>query len=251
MKNILTMCTNSIKRSMGLSKLLELGMNGLGTFSLTMVLGLVKPTQLFSQEKYKDIFVCQIYVNDIIFGSIKKSFYDEFSKIMTDRFEMSIMEELKFFLCFQIKQLEDGTFISQIKYTHDLLKKFGMDKAKPIKTPMGTNGHLDLDMGGKSIDQKVYRFMIGSLLYLYTSKPNIMLSVYMCAKFQTASKEYHLGVIKRIMRYLVLTPYLGLWYPKGAHFELIGYFDADYAGCKVDRKSTSGTCQFLGRSLVC
>jgi hypothetical protein len=84
---------------------------------------------------------------------------------MTDRFEISMMGELKYFLGFQIKQLEDGTFIRQTKYTFDFLKKFGMDKAKPIKTLMCTNGHLNLDMGGKSVDQKVYRFMIGSLLF--------------------------------------------------------------------------------------
>jgi hypothetical protein len=116
-------------------------------------------------------------MDDIIFGSTNKCFCDKFSKIMIDRFEMSMMEELKFFLGFQINQLEDDTFISQTKYTHDLLKKFGMDKAKPIKTSMGTNGHLDLDMGSKSVDQKVYRFMIGSLLYLCASRPDIMLSV--------------------------------------------------------------------------
>jgi hypothetical protein len=189
---------------------------------------------LFTRKMGKDLFVCQIYVDNIIFDSTNKSFYDEFIKIMTDRFEMSMMEELKYFLGFQIKQLEDGTFISQTKYTHDLLKKFGMDKANPIKTPMGTNSHLDLHMGGKSVDQKVYRSMISSLFYLCASRPNIMLSVCICARFQAAPKECHLRVVKRIMRYLVLTPYLGLSYPKGAHFELIGYFDADYAGCKVD-----------------
>jgi hypothetical protein len=126
-----------------------------------------------------------------------------------------------------------------------------MDNAKRIKTPMGTNGHLDLDMGGKSVDQKVYHSMIGYLLYLCASRSDIMLSVCMCARFQAAPKECYLRAVKRIMRYLDLTPYLGLWYPKGAHFELIGYSDADYVGCKVDRKSTSRTCQFLGRSLVC
>jgi hypothetical protein len=199
----------------------------------------------------KDLFVCQIYVDDIIFGFSNASFCEEFSKIMADRFEMSMMGELKYFIGFQIKQLEDGMFISQTKYTHDLLKKFDMDKAKPINTPMGTNGHLDLDMGGKSVDQKSYRSMIGSLLYLCASRTDIMLSVCLCAKFQAPAKECHLRAVKRIMRYLILTPYLGLWYPKGAHIELIGYSDADYAGCKVDRKSTSGTCQFLGRSLVC
>jgi hypothetical protein len=110
-------------------------------------------------------------VDDIIFSSTNKSFCDEVSKIMTDRFEMSMMGKLKFFLGFQIKQLQDGTFISQNKYTHDLLKKFGMEKANPSKLPMGTNGHLDLDIGGKSIDQKVCRSMIGSLLYLCASRP--------------------------------------------------------------------------------
>jgi hypothetical protein len=101
---------------------------------------------------------------------------------MTIRFEMSMTGKLKFFLGFQIKQLEDGTFLSQTKYTHHILKKFGMDKAKFIKTPMDTNGHLDPDMGGKLVDQKVYRYIIGSLLYLCASRPDIMLSVYMCVQ---------------------------------------------------------------------
>jgi hypothetical protein len=125
-----------------------------------------------------------------------------------------------------------------------------LHKAKPIKTPMGTNGHLDLDMDGKLVDQNVYRSMIGSLLYLCASRPDIMLNVCMCARFQAAAKECHLRAVKRIMRYLILTPHIGLWYPKGEHFELIGYSDADYVGCKMDRKSTSKTSQFLGRSLV-
>jgi hypothetical protein len=198
----------------------------------------------------KDLFVCQIYVDDIIVGSTNKSTCEEFSRIMIQKFEMSMMGELKYFLGFQVKQLQDSTFISQTKYIQDILTKFGMKDAKPIKTPMGTNGHLDLDMGGKSIDQKVYRSMIGSLLYLCASRPDIMLSVCMCARFQADPKEVHLRVVKRVMRYLVYTPKFGLWYPKGSTFDLIGYSDADWAGCKIDRKSTSRTCQFLGRSLV-
>jgi hypothetical protein len=158
----------------------------------------------------KDLFVCQIYVDDIIFGSTNKSFCDEFSIIMTDRFEKFMMWVLTFFLGFQIKQAKEGTFISQMNYTHDILKKFGMDKAKPIKTLMGTNGHLYLNLCGTSIDQKVYHFMIGSLLYLCASRPDIMLSVCMYAKFEAAPKDYHLRVVKRIMRYLLLTPNLDL-----------------------------------------
>jgi hypothetical protein len=125
-----------------------------------------------------------------------------------------------------------------------------MKNAKLIKTPMGTNGHLDLDTGGKSVNQKVYQSMIDSLLYLCASRLDIMLSVCMCARFQANPKEVHLRAMKRIMRYLVFTPKFGLWYPKGSTFDLIGYSDAGYAGCKIDRKSTLGTCQFLGRSLV-
>jgi hypothetical protein len=115
---------------------------------------------------------------------------------------------------------------------------------------MAVNGHLDLNEDGKPVDQKVYRSMIGSLLYLCVSRPDIMLSVCMCARFQANPKECHLVAVKRIFRYLVHTPNLGLWYPKGSTFDLLGYSDSDYAGCKVDRKSTIGTCQFLGRSLV-
>jgi hypothetical protein len=145
----------------------------------------------------------------------------------------------KYFLGFQIKQLQDGTFISQTKYIQDILKKFGMKDGKPIKTPMGTNGHLDLDMGGKFVDQKVYQLIIWYLLYLCASWLDIMLYVCMCARFQANPKEVHLRSVKRIMRYLVYTPKFGLWFPKGSTFDLIRYSDADWAGCKIDRKSTS------------
>jgi hypothetical protein len=194
--------------------------------------------------------VCQIYGDDKIFGSTNQKSCEEFSRVMTQKFEMSIMGELNYFRGFQVKQLKDDTFLSQTKYTQDLLKRFGMKDAKPAKTSMGTDGHVDLNKGGKSIDQKAYRSMIGSLLYLCASRPNIMLSVCMCARYQSDPRECHLVAVKRILRYLVATPCFGIWYPKGSTFDLIGYSDSDYAECKVDRKSTSGTCQFLGRSLV-
>jgi hypothetical protein len=205
---------------------------------------------LLTRKMCKDLFVCKIYVDDIIFSSTNKSFYDEFSKIMTDMFEISMIGVLTFFLGFQIKQAKERTFISQMKYTRGVLKKFGMDKVKPSKTLVGTNDHLDFDLGGASIDPKVYRYMIEFLLYLYTSSSDIIFSVYMCVRFQVAPKDCHLREVKRIISYLVLTPNLCLWYPKGSHFELLGYLDVDYAECKVDRKSTFRICQFLGRSIV-
>jgi hypothetical protein len=196
---------------------------------------------LFTRKMGKDLFVCQIYLVDIIFGSTNKFFCDEFNKIMTDMFKISMMRVLTFFLRFQIKQVKERTFISQTKYTRDTLKKFGMDKAKLIKTHMSTNNHIDLDLDGTSVDQKIYHSIIGSLLYICVSRPDIMFSVYMCVRFQAALKDCYLRAVKRIMRYLVLTPNLGLWYPKRSHFKLLKYSDADYVGCKVDRKSTSGT----------
>jgi hypothetical protein len=205
---------------------------------------------LFTRKVDNELFVCQIYVDDIIFGSTNEKFCEEFSKVMTNRFEMSMMGELKYFLGFQVKQLKEGTFLCQTKYTQDMLKKFGMEKAKHAKTPMSSNGHLDLNEEGKPVDQKLYRSMIGSLLYLCASRPDIMLSVCMCARFQANPKDCHLVAVNRILRYLVHTQNLGLWYPKGSLFDLLGYSDSDYVGCKVDRKSTTGTCQFLRRSLV-
>jgi hypothetical protein len=106
--------------------------------------GKVDPT-IFTKTVAKDLFICQIYVDDIIFGSTNKSTCEEFSRIMVQKFDMSMMGELKYFLGFQIKQLQEGTFITETKYIQDTLKKFGMKNGKPIKTPMGTNGHLDLD----------------------------------------------------------------------------------------------------------
>jgi hypothetical protein len=111
-----------------------------------------------------------------------------------------------------------------------------MDECKPINTPMPLNGHLDLDEQGKSVDQTLYYSMIGSLLYLTASRPDIMFSVCMCARFQDSPKEAHLVAIKRILRYLKHTPSISLWYPKGSKFQLVGYSDSDYAGCKIDRK---------------
>jgi hypothetical protein len=165
----LTMCINSQMRFMGSSKPQEHGMNACEIFLSLMASKSQKLIQLSSLKLLQQTCLHEIYVDDIIFGSTNKSSCEEFSRIMIQKFEMSMMGELKYFLRFQIKQLQEGTFISQMKYIQDILKKFGMKNGKPIKTPMGTNGHLDLDTGGKSVDQKVYRSMIGSLLYLCAS----------------------------------------------------------------------------------
>jgi hypothetical protein len=177
--------------------------------------------------------VLQIYVDDIIFGSTNQDYCDEFRKMMANEFELSMIGELSYFLGLQIKQLKNRTFVSQGKYIKDMLKKFSMEDAKGISTPIGTNGSLDSDASGNMVDQTMYRSMIGSLLYVIASRPDDIFSVCMCARFQASLRESHLKATKRILKYLKHTQNVGLWYPKGARFELIGYSDSDYAGCKV------------------
>ena len=109
--------------------------------------------------------------------------------MMANEFEMSMITELSYFLRVQIKQLKNGKFVSQGKYIKDMLKKFVMNESKSISTPMGTNGNLDSDASGNMVDQKLYRSMIGSLLYVTASRPDVMFSVCMCARFQASPRE--------------------------------------------------------------
>ncbi|GJY63718.1 retrovirus-related pol polyprotein from transposon TNT 1-94 [Tanacetum coccineum] len=170
---------------------------------------------LFTKKKSSNLIIVQIYVDDIIFGSTCQDMCDEFAKIMHDEFEMSMMGELNFFLGLQIKQMEDDIFFNQSKYIKEMLKKFGLEESKPMKTPMSSDTKLTKDEECESVDSTKYRGMIGSLLYLTASRPDIMFSVCLCARFQEAPKTSHLEAVKRIFRYIKGTTHLGLWYPKG------------------------------------
>ncbi|KAJ1689849.1 hypothetical protein LUZ63_014004 [Rhynchospora breviuscula] len=138
----------------------------------------------------------------------------------------------------------------QTKYAKELIKKFGVEDSKSLDTPMGKSANIDADEKGKPMDITLYRGIIGSLLYLTASRPDIMYAVCLCARYQANPKESHHKAIKRILRYVKGTQSLGLWYGKQTELDLVGYTDADFAGDRMDRKSTSGTCQFLGGSLV-
>nr|GEV26803.1 retrotransposon protein, putative, Ty1-copia subclass [Tanacetum cinerariifolium] len=130
----------------------------------------------------------------------------------------------------------------------DILKKFGYSDVRSSNTPMDKENPWGKDGTGKDIDLHLYRSMIGSLIYLTASRPNIMFAVCACARHQVTPKECHLHAVKRIFRYLKGHPKLGLWYPKESPFDLVAYSDSDYGGATQDRKSTTGGCQFLGRS---
>ncbi|KAJ9564691.1 hypothetical protein OSB04_000657 [Centaurea solstitialis] len=223
----------------------------LSTFLLSkgFVRGKIDST-LFLKKYPKHILLVQIYVDDIIFGSTNPKLCEKFELLMKSEYKMSMMGELTFFLGLQIKQSEKGIFINQGKYVHEMLKKFDLTSCTPMKTPMAPPLTLDKDSKGKSVDVTLYRGMIGSLLYLTASRPDIMYSTCLCARYQAEPKESHLTAVKRIFRYLKGTPNLGLWYSKDSGFDLTAYSDSDFAGCKIDRKSTTGGCHLLGGKLV-
>ncbi|GJU14537.1 hypothetical protein Tco_1142503 [Tanacetum coccineum] len=172
----------------------------------------------------------------------------EFEKMMHKKFQMSSMGELTFFLGLQVTQKDDGIFISQDKYVDEILKKFGFSTMKTASTPMETSKPLMKDENAEDVDVHLYRSMIGSLMYLTSSRPNIIFVVYACARFQVTPKVSHLHVVKGIFRYLKGQPKMGLWYPKDSPFDLKAYTNSDYAGASLDRKSTTGDSEYVATS---
>nr|GEV79020.1 hypothetical protein [Tanacetum cinerariifolium] len=174
---------------------------------------------LFIKKQKSEILLVQVYVDDIIFGSTNKDLCKAFEKLMKDKFQMSSMGELTFFW-------------------------------STISTPIETEKPLLKDPDGEDVDVHTYRSMIGSLMYLTSSRPDIMFVVYACSRFQVTPKASHLHAVKRIFRYLKGKTHLGLWYPKDSPFNLVAYSDSDYAGASLDRMSTIEGCQFIGCRLI-
>ncbi|GJX78491.1 retrovirus-related pol polyprotein from transposon TNT 1-94 [Tanacetum coccineum] len=200
----------------------------------------IDPT-LFITKYGEDILLVQIYVDDIIFGSTNPKLPKKFEKLMHNKFEMSIRGELKFFLGIQIHQSPCGIFINHVKYAQEILKEHGITSCDSIGNPMATKPLYD-DLSGTPVDQTKYRSMVGALMYLTTSRPDVVHAT--C--YQARPTKKHLKKVKRIFRYLKNTINMGLWYPKDTSFELTTFSNSDHAGCLDTRKSTSGGIQFLG-----
>ncbi|GJR04489.1 retrovirus-related pol polyprotein from transposon TNT 1-94 [Tanacetum coccineum] len=211
--------------------------------------GVVDPT-LFIRKTGKHTLHVQIYVDDIIFASTDPKDCDRFSNEMSSKFQMSMMGQISFFLGLQISQNPRGIFINQSKYANEILKKFDLHKSDPVDTPMVERTKLDEDLSGIPVDQTQYRSMIGSLMYLTASRPDLVFAVCMCARYQSKPTKKHLEAVKRVFRYLQGSINMGLWYPKDTAMALTAYADADHAGCQDTRRSTSGSAQFLGDKLV-
>ncbi|GJS98868.1 putative ribonuclease H-like domain-containing protein [Tanacetum coccineum] len=209
---------------------------------------IVNPT-LFTKRHGDDILLVQIYVDDIIFGSPNQVFSNRFAKLMKDNFEMSMMDEMKFFLGHQVHQSPRGIFICQSQYTLDLLRKHVMEKYDTISTPMAT-AKLDANLQGTQVDQTKHQSMIRGHMYLTASRPDIAFMTFVCVRYQARLTVKHLKEVKRIFRYLRQTINMGLWYSKDSKFKQISYSDADHVGCNDDCKGTLGGIQFLGDKLV-
>nr|GFA84821.1 retrovirus-related Pol polyprotein from transposon TNT 1-94 [Tanacetum cinerariifolium] len=196
----------------------------------------IDPT-LFITKHRGDILRVHIYVDDIIFGSTNPKLSKQFEKLMHNKFEMSMMSELKFFLGIQIHQSSRSIFINQAKYAQEKLIKHGMTSCDSVGTPMATK-HLDADLSGTSVDQTKYQSMVGALMYLTTSRPDIVHATCYCARYQAKPTEKHLTAVKWIFQYLKDTINIGLWYPKDTSFELTAFSYSDHASCLDSHKST-------------
>jgi hypothetical protein len=165
--------------------------------------------------------------------------------MMENDFQMSMMEELTFFLGIQVKQTKQGTFVYQAKYTKDLMKKFNIVELRPVSTPMSMAALPDPNENGETADQREYSSMIGSLLYLTKTRLDIQFTACLCACFQASLRSSHRTTVQRIFSYLKHTLEFRIWYFASSSLDLVGFSDADFVGCGIDRKSTSGTCHFL------
>jgi len=211
--------------------------------------GSVDPT-LFRKKVGCHLMLVQIYVDDIIFGSTDPALSIEFENLMKSQFEMSMMGKINNFLGLNIRHNREGILINQEKYTKNLLEKFGMLNSTKLRVPMAVGTRLTPSLDAPAVDLTLYRSMIGSLLYLTASRPDIMFSVCCCARFQANPREPHLTAVKNIFRYLKGTVSLGLWYPAKIGFFIQAFSDSDLGGCTLDRKSTTGGCQLLDGKLV-
>ena len=182
---------------------------------------------LFVKNDENYLLVAEVYVFDIVFRATIDDWAIEFSEEMKKEFKMSIVGELTFFLGLQVKQKKEGIFVSQEKYARNIVKKFGLDSKKHASTPMSSSTKLNVDSSGVEMSPTLYRSIIGSLLYLTASRPDIAFSIGVCARYQAAPKESHLTAVKRIIRYINGTPDNGFWYSKDTNACLAGYSDAD------------------------
>ena len=198
------------------------------------------------EDKYGKFLIVSLYVDDLLFTGNDKFLCDDFKNSMKNEFEMSDMGLIHYFLGIEVNQNEGEIVISQQKYAHDLLKKFRMENASPCNTPMDANLKLCKDDIGEAVDPSLYRSLVGSLMYLTATRPDILFAVSMLSRFMTNPKRSHWEAGKRVLRYILGTINFGIYYKKVSESVMFGFCDSDWGGNVDDHKSTSGYVFSMG-----
>ncbi|KAJ4716957.1 Retrovirus-related Pol polyprotein from transposon TNT 1-94 [Melia azedarach] len=201
---------------------------------------------LYIKIKDEDILIVCLYVDDLIFTGSNPSLFDDFKNTMTKEFEMTDIGLMAYYLSIEVKQEEDGIFISQQRYTKEILKKFKMENCKPISTPIECGIKLSKHEEGERVDSIFFKSLVGCLRYLTCTRPDILYATGLVSRYMETPTTTHFKAAKRILRYLKGTTNFGLFYSCSDNFELVGYSDSDWAGDTDDRKSTTGFVFFMG-----
>jgi len=190
------------------------------------------------------LLIANLYVDDLIFFGNDRNMCKEFKKLMMLEFDMSDLGKMKYFLGIEVLQNPEGIYICQRRYAQEILKRFGMDRCNPVKNPIVPGCKLSKDEEGTKVDASVFKQVVGSLMYLTATRPDLMYGVSLISRFMSCPTEQHWLAAKRLLRYLMGTMNLGIFYKKGGCKQLIAYSDSDFAGDIDDRKSTIG-CVFI------
>lgn len=205
---------------------------------------------LYVKKGAQDFLIVCLYVDDLIYVGTNPYMVKEFKEAMMKEYEMTDLGLMKYFLGIQVRQSKGEIFMSQEKYLDEVLRNFQMSNCKSISTPLATNEKLQLDDGAAKVDAKIYRSLVGSLIYLTNTRPDIVYSVSLISRFMHEPSKLHYAAAKRILRYLQGTRKLGIKYVKEKENKLVGYTDSDWAGSLDDRKSTSGYIFCLGSKII-
>ena len=211
---------------------------------------LSEPSLYLKKEGTHDSLILCLYVDDLIYTSTNPRMAEVFKKNMMKEYEMTDLGTMRYFLGIQVQQSDEGIFISQGKYAENLLKKFNMLKSKPMDTPMAINLKLTSNDGAPKFDASIYKSVVGSLIYLTNTRPDIVHAVSVVSRFMSDPSNHHFAAVKRILRYIQGTKGYGIRYTQEKKAHLVGYTDSDWAGAIDDRKSTSGHVFFLGSKVI-
>lgn len=197
-----------------------------------------------------DMLIISLYVDDLIFAGNNEAMFSDFKESMKKEFDMTDLGRMSYFLGVEVVQNSSGIFVSQSKYTKEILERFGMDNSKPVDNPVVPGYKLSKKGDGVEVDANTYKQMVGSLMYLTATRSDLMYAVCLISRYMEKPTDVHLQAAKRILRYLKGTADLGIFYRKNGSDELIAYADSDYASDVDDRKSTSGYVFLLGTGAI-